>query len=399
MLSQKELKEIVASYRSEPVGHIRQSYLDRLIPALKRKEILVLKGIRRCGKTTLLKQLQLHLLGEGVKKEHIMYVNLDDYRFLPYLTLELLEFIAKQVDRAQRCYLFLDEIQKIPSFEAWLRTMYDQEVNIKFIVSGSNATMFSKEFGTLLTGRNLTYEIFPLSYTEYEDFSPASSFDEYLTYGGFPEVVMEKNSTVKHDILRNYVTDIINKDILQRRTVLDPTQLLHFAQYLLKNPGVRISVNRLAKETQINKETVRNYINYMKDAYLVIEVPFFSYSAKSKFIPNNIPKFYSIDNGFCLVTSPRKEEGKLYENLVAQHLFRQAQELHYWKDKNEVDFVISETAINVVSSKEIPAREKEGLSQIQKAHRHIRQTILVTPETTAETLGIIEFLRSDLEKR
>lgn len=379
MLSKDEFLEIVSKYDLEASGFERKKYLEKLIPAMKRKEILILKGIRRCGKTTILKQLIKNLKKEKVKKENIIYVNFDDFNFLPNLSLELLELMLSTRNLKEKQYIFLDEVQKIPMFESWLRTQYDREINAKFIISGSNATLLSKDMATLLTGRNLTYEIFPLSFKEYLDFSKGN-LQEYLEYGGFPEVVLEKDNDQKLNLLRNYLSDIINKDIMLRRNVRDQKQLMTFIQYILQNPSAKFSINNLSKLTDVSKETVSKYLEYMIDAYLIIEVSFFSYSAKSKFNKTQNPKYYLIDNGFYKINIPRIEQGKLYENVVANHLFRNTKEIYYWDDGNtEVDFIFGNQAINVTSTKEIPQRELFGLEEISKKFKNLKDFLLINP--------------------
>ncbi len=391
MLTKEEFQNILEQYPLSSTGHRRDKYLKELIPALNRKEILILKGVRRCGKSTIFKQLIQYLIKKRVKKKQIMYVNLDDYNFLPHLNIKLLEFILSQLDLSSKCYLFLDEIQKIPQFESWLRTHYERETNVKFIISGSTSSLLSKELGTVLTGRNLTFEIFPLDYQEFKDFSD-SGFEEFITYGGFPEIVLEKNIETKLNLLRSYITDIINKDIFEKNKIKYPVQFMHFAQYMLNNPGVRLSINKLSKNLQISNDTVKNYIYYMTESYLIFEVPFFSYSAKSKFITGNMPKYYILDNGFYLVNTPRREISKQIEAAIAQKFFRESDELFYWKGKNEVDFVVKNVAYNVISSKDVPEREFIGLNEITNQFKHIKKLILLSQTSKSLKEGI-EFLK------
>lgn len=395
MLSKDEFLQIVNKYDLEASGFERQEYLEKLIPAMKRKEILILKGIRRCGKTTILKQLIKNLKKEKVKKENIIYVNFDDFNFLPNLSLELLELMLSTRNLKEKQYIFLDEIQKIPMFESWLRTQYDRGVNVKFIISGSNATLLSKDMATLLTGRNLTYEIFPLSFKEYLEFSKGD-LQEYLEYGGFPEVVLEKDKNQKLNLLRNYLSDIINKDIMYRRNIRDQKQIMTFIQYVLQNPCAKFSINNLSKLTDVSKESVSKYLEYMIDAYLIIEVSFFSYSAKSKFNKTQNPKYYLIDNGFYKINIPRIEIGKLYENVVANHLFRKNEEIYYWDDgTSEVDFIFENKAINVTSTKDVPKRELVGLQEINKQYKNLNKFLLITPSKKSQD-GDVEFI--DIEK-
>ena len=149
-------------------GIRREHYIKKIFPLMERKEILVLKGIRRCGKSTIARQLMLELLKKGVEKKQILYLNLEDYSFANSLNIGLfdkvLEAYKRYLKNSKKTYFFIDEIQKIESWEKWIRTKYDLEENIKFIVTGSSASLLSKEFSSLLTGRNLSLTIFPLSF-------------------------------------------------------------------------------------------------------------------------------------------------------------------------------------------------------------------------------------------
>lgn len=392
MLSEQEILETIKAY---PIttGVPRTDYVSHFAQYLNRKEILVLKGVRRCGKSTILKQLIAHLRQAGVPEKELWYVNLDDFHFLPHLSIELLETILKLVQKtAKRPYLFLDEIQKVPQFESWLRTHYDRETPAQFILSGSSASFFSHELGSLLTGRNITFEIHPLSFTEFLSFGK-TSFEEYLLFGGFPEIVLEQDNSKKRTLLQQYIADIVTKDVIEQRNVRDTKQIMNFVRFLLANPGVRISVNTLAKQTELSKETVTNYLSYLKDAYLIFEVPFFSYSAKSKFIGSHIPKFYSIDNGFVTISAPRTEKGKLLESGIAQALWRKNHNLAYWKGTKEVDFITENTAIQVTLGPELSERETQALEELQNKHKTIKKHLIITQTKHKNTIEAATFLQ------
>lgn len=380
MLTKEEFLRITKQYDLDKSGVPREDYKETLIPSLKRKEILILKGVRRCGKTTILKQLIQHLKANGVKAENILYVNFDDFNFLPHLSFELLELMLSTRNLKEKQYLFLDEIQKIPQFESWLKTYYDREINAKFIISGSNSSLLAKDFATLLTGRNLTHEIFPLTYNEYKLFKPDGTLSEYMEYGGFPEVVLETNKEQKLNLLRNYVSDIVNKDIFQRRAIRNQQQLLTIIQYVLSNPGIKLSINKLATLTKASKDTVSKYLEYMIDAYLLIEVAYFSFSVKARFHQTQSPKYYALDNGFYRVNTTRTQQGNLCENMIANTLRRTHEQIAYWSEgKSEVDFVVEETAINVTTATDIPSREARGLEEIKKKHKRLKKFIILNP--------------------
>ena len=182
-------------------GIRREGYVKKILQFMERKEVIVLKGIRRSGKSTIIKQMIKELLKQGIKKEQILYVNLEDYGFTNNLNIGLFDIVLdeykKYIKNKKKIYFFIDEVQKINSWEKWVRTKYDLEENIKFIVSGSSASLLSKELSTLLTGRNISFVIMPLSFKEHCFFTKREDLNEYMLYGGFQEVVLEKSNEKK----------------------------------------------------------------------------------------------------------------------------------------------------------------------------------------------------------
>lgn len=368
----KEAINNVALTKFQEKWIIRKEYMDKIESWLPRPEIIIIKGIRRCGKSTILQQIAHRT------KKKCVYINFDDYRFLQYLNVSLLEEVLKEFPDCD--YYFFDEIQKIKGFENWLRTHYDIRSHKKFIISGSNISLFAPSLATVLTGRNITFEIFPFSYSEIRA-KKLGNFQEYLLYGGFPEVVLEKDIEKKKLLLLQYFNDILLRDIFERYSIVATQQFKALAQYILSNTGLKISPNKLAKELGINPRSAENYLSYLIDSYLIFEVPFFSYSAKTKYIAGRASKYYTLDNGLTTVLSQRISEGHLFEALVAQKLRKDNKEqLYYWADKNEVDFILDGKAINVVSSEKIPEREYQGLMELKQKKRHIKEFMLITRE-------------------
>lgn len=369
-------------------GVARNKYLEEITPFLNRKEVIVLKGIRRCGKSTLMKQLMMSLLRTRVSKEQLLYLNLEDYNLSEFLSLELIEFVLKtyqkHVNSNKKIFFFIDEIQLVDGWEKWVRTKYDLQENIKFIVSGSSASLISKEFSAKLTGRNVSFQIKPASFAEFLAFKKSENnetlLDEYLEYGGFPEVVLEKDVTVKLKLLRQYFEDIIHKDVIDRYNVRNPKQVHLLAEYLCANAGQKISYHKLARNFGLSTETAITYVKYLIDTFLFYEVNYFSYSVKTKYDVTKLSKIYIADNGLINITNIKFSQslGKKYENGACIKILETSNTISYWSQKNEVDFVTNDTAINVVSSETIPEREYKGLEEIKKKFKQIKNTLLIT---------------------
>ena len=346
MISTKELQEIINSTKILQSIQ-RKKYLNEIKPWLNEKEIIIIKGIRRCGKTHI-----MHQLIKTLPQENVFYINFDDFRLDKYLQIELLEKIISLRDKTKQAYFFLDEIQRIKGFEKWLRTYYDQEENTKFIIGGSNISLLTPKLSTVLTGRNITFEIYPLDYKEFQTFSK-EPIEMYLKFGGFPEVVLTEDETTKRRRLEQYINDIITKDIIEKYDISNITQLKALVKFFLNNPGIKISANKLGKQLHIHKDTAQKYIEYIKDTFLIFEVPYFSYSAKTKYIGAQAPKYYCIDNGLHTITATRENKGTLLENAVAIKLLQTSKELFYWQDTVEIDFVADRTAVQVTATKSI----------------------------------------------
>lgn len=377
-------------------GIERSLYLNELQQYITRKEILVLKGIRRCGKSTIMRQLMKRLIKQGITKEQLLYVNLESYELRNYHSLELFERILavykEHINSNKKTYFFIDEVQVIPQWERFLRTIYDRNEDIKCIISGSNASLLSKELSTLLTGRNITLEIKPLSFEEYKTFTLNPQLEEFQLFGGFPEVVLEQSPKIKEVLLNQYFEDIIAKDVVQRHGIRNSDNVKILAKYLIENCGSRFSFNNLAKSLKIDNESVENYINAMKDAYLFIQVNHFSYSYKKRFDKNIQPKYYVSDNGFFQIISTNKvNNGMKFENLVAMSL-SQKKELMYWLENTEVDFIVGNNAVNVtVDIAGIKAREFQGLLDFKKKHKGF-DLFLVTPQKNYSAHDSIKLL-------
>lgn len=379
VLTRKELEGIITR-DTYPPSKPRKEYLDRIKPWLERKEVIILKGVRRCGKTHLMYQLIREL-------DNAFYVNFDDYRLDAHLSTELLETILLLRNTAKQAYFFFDEIQRIKGFEKWLRTHYDKEQSIKFIIGGSNIALLSPEAATVLTGRNITFTIFPLSYTEWKNFCD-EPFENYLVFGGFPEIALEQDTRRKRELLAQYVNDIIAKDLLTRVQIDNRRQLQALVQFLLAHPGVRLSANKLGKQIETSKDTAQKYLNAIQDTFLVFEVPHHSLSEKTKYIASRMPKYYAIDNGFLTVTAIKENKGVQAENAIAVHLYAQGKQPTYLNDKGEIDFIVDQTAIQVTTTDTIPARERKAFEQ-----RKDLKPLLITPKGK-EGISIEEFLKT-----
>ncbi|NCA86443.1 MAG: ATP-binding protein [Clostridia bacterium] len=305
-----------------------------LVPATRSlsSHALIISGIRRCGKSTLLLQM-------------MQSMNADEYLFLNFDTPQLYGFSTTDFTRLDKIIaiekpdiLFFDEIQVVVGWEMYVRQKLDE--GFKVIATGSNASMLSRELGSRLTGRHITQELYPFSYGEFLRFRQLSasteSLQNYMKLGGFPEFLKVEDN---EQLIMLY-DDILVRDIVARYGINDALGLKRLANYLLANIANRITATKLKQPLSVGAtSTVLNWLSHLEFSYLFGFMPMFSYSTKAQLI--NPRKVYAIDTGLVHVLSLSKtdDRGRKLENLVYLHLRQQYSELYYFDDKGECDFV------------------------------------------------------------
>jgi predicted AAA+ superfamily ATPase len=367
MILKETLRGIVKSQRAELESFdygVEREELRAIKPDMP--YAFILSGIRRCGKSTLLHQLFKTL-------QNFYYLNFEDTRLDSFQVedFEKLDEIFKEDYGKSEYYLF-DEIQNIEKWELFVRSRLDRQK--KFIITGSNASLLSRELGTRLTGRHINIELFPFSFAESLSMSKrkanATSFLQYLTNGGFPEYLKYG----KQEILRELLIDIIQRDIVVRHKLRDSKVVKTLALYLLTNAGKEFSYNNLKEMFNLGSvNTAIAFVSYFEDSYLLFIVPRFDYSLKKQIV--NAKKVYSIDNGLSSSNSASfsSDLGRMLENSIFLHLRRKYKEIFYFKGKGECDFLVKEqnkikTAIQVSYdlNEENKQREFDGLLEAVK---------------------------------
>ncbi len=388
MLLKETLRSVVRSQREE--SKIFEYGVERECLKnidLKTKHVAIISGIRRCGKSTLLRQLMKKIKG-------FYYFNFEDTKALGFelSDFERLDEVFKE-EFGEQDHYFFDEIQNVDNWEIFVRKK--QDLGKKFIITGSNASLLSKELGTRLTGRHLNYELFPFSYKEYLKLvnkKPSiESFEEYFNFGGFPEFLKYK----KAEILQELLLDILMRDIVARYKLREVKILKELAIYLLTNQGKEFSYNKLTKHFNLGSiNTTLSFISYFEDSYLMFSIPQFDYSYKKQII--NPKKIYSIDLGLLKANtvSFTKDKGRMLENLVFLNLRRNFKEIYYFKDNNECDFIVRDQkgvmqAMQVCYelTEENKERELEGLKKAMKKLK-IKEGLIITYDQKDKIDGI-----------
>ncbi len=350
----------------------------------------IITGIRRCGKSTLMRQIM-----KKYAKEEIFFINFDDIHLTGFEADDFTRLHAIIVDKKVKV-LFFDEIQLIPSWEIFIHQLLREEYLI--YITGSNASMLSIELGSHLTGRHLSTELFPFSYDEYLSFTKQTksidSFSRYLHEGGMPEHL----ATRDYRVLPSLLDDILTRDIAIRQNIKNIEPLKRLALYLLTNVAKPFSGNRLTSIIgNIANSTVLEYVEYMRDAYLLDTIG--QYADNFRTTVRNPKKVYAIDTGIAhsLTLSKSEDKGRLFENHIFLQLRKRARNhIYYFRSEGECDFVVTGAdnkpqelyQVCLSLNEENMAREINGLKEAMRT-LNIKEGKIITLNEE-ETLNVQE---------
>ncbi len=295
--------------------------------------IIIISGMRRVGKSVLLRQLI------RAYNKNTCFYNFEDHRNTSFVVSDFDKLLTVFNNQRENEAYFFDEIQNIDQWENFIRTIHDQ--GIKIYITGSNASLLSRELGTKLTGRHITYELFPFSYSEFVGFNNVGynidTFSDYMHKGGIAGYLQNEND----DYLQQLFSDIIIRDIVVRYNLRNTKTIKELGLYLISNTGKQLSYGNLRNIFDIGStNSVAQYISYFLDSYILFEIPKFNYSLKKQSV--NPKKIYSIDTALSRVNtlSFSKDKGRVLENVVFLFLRRKYKEIYYFQGKGECDFVV-----------------------------------------------------------
>ena len=388
---------------------VPRKILNKVIDYLGLPHIISIVGVRRAGKSTLIKQaINFLIQTKEIPPKNILFLNLETPQFSRYRTdvtyLErVYEDYLKLASPEGTVFCFLDEVQFFTEWQVFVKSHYEEK-KIKFIVTGSNSRLLSSEFITFLSGRTLPLEVFPFSFGEFltakgltvtDEVSLLKKrhrvrhlMDEYLHFGGFPEPSFVSEQATKKEILVMYARNIIYRDIAPRFTVKKPLELENLFFYLMSNISSLYTYNKLSKLVEISDKTIKDYLSYFTDAYLLFTIDLFNFSVKRQI--KSPKKVYAIDTGMARASSFSFSEdtGHYLENLVFIELKRKGREIYYYKTANnlEVDFACKE------------GNRLTGLIQVSKEmqtdkvrKREIRALIKAMDETGLSQATIVTY--------
>ena len=392
------LKEQREAFLAKEVG-IERELLDSLGEIVKAPQIMVITGLRRVGKSTLLAQVVKKYL-----KDDFYFVNFEDERLINFQVqdFDLLHETLISLFGERRTFLF-DEIQNVPEWERFVRRLHDQ--GYKFIVTGSNASLLSQELGTRLTGRSIRVELFPFSFREFLQFRKVEVpslkvlttrqkggllglVDEYLVEGGIPDALKYPEL----EIHKTLYDDVLYRDIATRYNLDNVKSLKELAFYLISNISSPLSFNKLKDLLKLGSvNTVISYIDYLENSWLFFVVNKYAYSVKEQQIAAK--KLYGIDTGLTQSVgfSFSKNRGKLIENMVYLQLKRKAKDIFYYKtaQDHEVDFFIPKDNVLIQVAQHLNeenTKKREVRALVEAAGEQKNSHLVIVTESEKDKL-------------
>ncbi|HBF13532.1 MAG TPA: hypothetical protein DDW49_09175 [Deltaproteobacteria bacterium] len=341
MLDEISIEQVLNDWnywQKDPAPSIERQVLQGPI-TLAPDLVLVVQGIRRCGKSTLLAQIMQKL---KLDPQDCTFVNFEDPRLSDNLNSSLLDQIvsfSRKRNHSRAHTFFFDEIQNVEQWQKWFHVRLEHPGKDCFIITGSNAALLSGELSTVLTGRHITIELFPFDFFECQKAGKGNSLSDYFISGGFPRVLTFPEPA---KLLREYFADIIERDVRRHVAVRSTLVLTQLVKAVFESAGSEVSHRNLAKMLGVTADTIKTYLDACESAYILLSCPYFTFSERQRAVRNK--KYYPIDLGLrkAVITQTGADKGKELETVVFHHLRKKYGQVFYWRQKGEVDFVVHE---------------------------------------------------------
>lgn len=329
----------------------REIYLSRIRGFYNSDLVKILVGIRRCGKSVILKQIITELKEQGIDDEHIIYIN---FEFIEYENLqdykELNKYIKEKIRDEKKYYVFLDEIQKVDKFEEVVNSLRASIDNISIFITGSNSKLLSNELSTVLSGRYVLFNIYPLSYKEFveitgKDGKNEETFWDFVKWGGLPNRTQFTDENNIKDYLHSVFDSIILRDVVDRLGLKDTILFNLLLQYIVDITGREFSAENIIKFLKsegklVSTETIYLYLDSLCKALMIKKI--YRYDIHGKAILKTLNKYYMTDLGIAQIKNNNFEINKCYaiENVVYNELLIRGYEVYIGKTRNgEIDFI------------------------------------------------------------
>ena len=374
----------------------RKEYLDKLIAFRDKQIIKIVTGIRRCGKSTLLRLYQDWLKAQGVSENQIISINFEDMDYEELTDYKkLYVYLKERLVRDNMTYIFLDEIQHVDNFPKVVDSLYIKE-KVDIYTTGSNAYMLSSEIATLISGRYVQIEMLPLSFREYMESTGSMDdrgvkYTEYLENSSFPFTLELKGHPDEiRDYLEGLYNTIVVKDIVNRKRITDTMMLKSVLRFVFDNIGNPLSSKKIADTMtsdgrKIDVKTVEKYLEALSESYIIYQAK--RYNIKGKQYLKTLEKYYVVDIGlrFMLLGSRQVDAGHILENVIYLELLRRGYDVYVGKiDTFEVDFVAQNRKGTAYFQVALTARDEKTLERelrpLQAIRDHYPKVLLTMDE-------------------
>jgi len=392
---------------------VKRDVLDKFKSYLPLKQIITITGIRRCGKSTLAKQAINYLMETGVPKENIFFINLENPYFLEYkhdarFLNTIFEEYLKLMNPKGKIYCIFDEIQYFDNWQVYIKSKYELS-DIKYIITGSNSSMLSHELATLLSGRSLNIHLNTFSFTEFLDYKEidyksefaqiknridiAIAKEEYIKWGGFYEVFEVNDEISKKELLTSYAKNIIYQDIIPRYGIRNSEVVERLFFYLLTTATGVLNYTTLAKTFDVSDKTIKEYINYFEDVFLLKRIDKFHNKLKEKI--KSTKKIYALDNGFLQIAPTHsKNLGTSLENMSFIILNKTYDDVTYIKENYEIDFRCADRLYQVsykMEDEKTRLRELRVFESFDPNNSYGHKVITYDETSSLENVEIVKF--------
>lgn len=385
---------------------LRPTYIDAIIPFIDKPQIKIITGIRRSGKSVVLRLLKEELLQRGVQEEQIITINFESFAFIELTKAQkLYEFVKEKITNPQKYYLLLDEIQEVEDWEKAVNS-FIVDFDVDIYLTGSNSHLLSSELATYLAGRYVEIPVFTLSYKEFLDFrkqyfkeeNTANSFVQYLRFGGFP-VIHKANypDETAYKVVYDIYSSVILRDTVQRYKIRDIELLERVIKYAFDNIGNTFSGKNVAdffksQQRKVDVNTVYNYLNALEGAFVLYRVP--RYDIKGKEILKTQEKFYVSDVSiiYALMGYRDRMISGILENIVFLELNRRGYNVYIGKlDTTEIDFVAEKR------NEKIYVQVAYKLENEQTVNREFGNLLAINDQYPKYVVTMDEFWKDNIE--
>ena len=385
----------------------REQYMEQIVPFIDKPFVKVITGIRRSGKSVVLRLIRDELLRRGVREERIIYLNFESFQWIDLKEAKALyAYIRGQAGDAGKYYILLDEIQEVDGWEKVVNSLL-VDLDTDIYVTGSNSKLMSSEISTYLTGRYISIPVFTLSFAEYMEFkkhdsrTPKELLNEYIRMGGFPIVALGNfDERSSYQIVEGIYNSVITSDITKRHNITNFDLFNRVVKYIVENVGKTFSANAIVKFMKgegrsLSVEAVYNYLEWLEKAFVIYRCQ--RYDMQGKTVLKTQEKFYLADASlkYCMMGFNPKSVAAMLENIVYFELRRKGYDVYIGKNATkEIDFVAvrRDERIYVQVCRNLPEESDREVANLLEIKDHYPKYVVTLDELAAGNINGVKIV-------